>query len=182
MPSPVGHFLGGMIGGLLVSRQSSGGLGQPSALSRQPGCERRAPWWPLVTFGLLGVAPDLDFLFGTHGTYTHSVGAMVLVGVAATALSRPAAFGWGAACVSAYGSHILLDWLSTDTVPPIGIMALWPFGEQHYLAGLQWFMAIQRDGKLAAMLIHDALAVLRELLILGPVAAAAVWWACRKRL
>lgn len=187
MPSPVGHFLGGAIAGLMFSRRStvvsrpsaSRESPQPSALSLQPGAERSPSWKWILAFGVLGLAPDLDFLFGTHSTYSHSIGAAVIVGVgAAVVLKTKRVPVWlGPACAAAYGSHILLDWLGTDSVAPIGVMALWPFTEQHFHAGLRWFMSIERGDFLAPTWIHNARAAARELLILGPIAALVVWWA-----
>ena len=42
---------------------------------------------------------------------------------------------WALAVALAWGSHILLDWLSNDTRPPLGVMALWPFTRDYYKAG-----------------------------------------------
>ena len=44
----------------------------------------------------------------------------------------------------AYASHTLLDWLGTDSSPPIGIMALWPFSRGYYESTWHVFMAISR--------------------------------------
>ena len=73
MPTPVGHALGGLTAAFLIN-----------AFARRPA----------LTVGLLAasaavaVSPDLDILVGSHRTYTHSVGAVVVVG--AGSLAGPA--------------------------------------------------------------------------------------------
>lgn len=159
MPSPVGHFLGGVIAGLAIAPQSAA-----------RGSIQRAA----VRFGLLGVAPDVDFLFGAHGTYSHSIGAAAIVGAVAWAWgqSRP----WvAAACAAAWGSHVALDWLGTDSLAPIGIMALWPFDSAHHLSSLHWFLPIHRAFGELSTWAHNLWAILRELLLLGPLALAVLW-------
>ena len=71
----------------------------------------------------------------------------------------------------AYASHTLLDWLGTDSSPPIGIMALWPFSSQHYESPWHVFMAISRRYWLPEFWTFNLLALGRELLILMPLAA-----------
>ena len=51
---------------------------------------------------------------------------------------------WGAAVALAWASHILLDWLSNDTRPPLGVMALWPFTREYYKAGIEIFPPVSR--------------------------------------
>src|SRR6516165_298415 len=82
--------------------------------------------------------PDLDFLPGIligapaayHRGMTHTVGALVVVSVAAWAVARilrsRTAWWWGLGAAAAYGSHLLVDWMTVDAVPPAGIRMLWP--------------------------------------------------------
>jgi hypothetical protein len=133
----------------------------------------RASWRQAAVLGGLGVAPDLDLLAGTHSTYTHSVGAVALVFVAALLWTRAPRLA--AAAAAAWGSHILLDWLGSDTTPPIGIMALWPFTDAYYQSPFFVFMAISRRYWQPGFLAHNTLAALREVLILLPIAAAVGW-------
>src|SRR5918993_1216007 len=51
---------------------------------------------------------------------------------------------WALAIALAWGSHILFDWLSNDTRPPIGVMALWPFSQEHYKAPIEVFPPVSR--------------------------------------
>src|SRR5690349_16615152 len=126
MPSPVGHALGGIAAGWQI-------LPRPT---------RRAA----VVLAVIAIAPDLDLVFGTHREASHSIGAAAIAGlvslvVARFVLARPwrEAFWWSAAVTIAWLSHILLDWLSNDTRPPIGVMALWPFTHEHYKAAIEIF-------------------------------------------
>jgi hypothetical protein len=74
------------------------------------------------------------------------------------------------ACALAYASHPLLDWLAQDTMPPIGVMALWPFSRAHYESDLHVFMAISRRYYQGwSFVLHNVLAIARELAILLPV-------------
>jgi membrane-bound metal-dependent hydrolase YbcI (DUF457 family) len=129
----------------------------------------------------MGTLPDVDLLFGAHSGPTHSIGAALVVGVVALAAQRvrPVTRGIDAergvvifalACMAAYATHILLDWLAQDSMPPIGIMALWPFSREHYESDLHLFMAITRRYHHGwAFVSHNLIALVRELLILVPV-------------
>jgi hypothetical protein len=125
------------------------------------------------------MAPDIDLVFGAHSGPTHSVGATVLIAAAALLLRhrirglpgaadlRPAVFVL--ACAAAYSSHVLLDWLATDSRPPIGIMALWPVSREHYESDWHIFMAISRRYHQGWTFIrHNALALAWEMILLLP--------------
>jgi hypothetical protein len=163
MPSPVGHALAGISAGWLVDR---------------PGTVART-----VVFALAGTAADVDLLFGAHSGPTHGLGAAVIVGMLAAAVlsvrlraeaMRSAKDGvilFGGAVTAAYASHTLLDWLGTDSSPPIGIMALWPFGSEYYESHLHVFGAISRRYWLPEFWASNARALPGELKILVPLAA-----------
>ncbi len=167
----------------------------PGALTAPPssGVSRRSPFvaiagwrpvafarrwrWPFV-FAAAGVAADLDLLVGLHSRYTHSVGAALLVFACAWLVLRrtnPRAPAIALAVALAYASHILLDWLGSDTTPPLGIMALWPFSAAYCLSPVPVFMGISRRYWLATAWRQNAVSVLREVVVLLPVAAAALW-------
>jgi membrane-bound metal-dependent hydrolase YbcI (DUF457 family) len=165
MPSPIGHALGGI---------AAGGVAAGARLDRDA--------WALAALGMLA---DCDLLFGAHSGPSHSIGAAALVGLATFVVARvrrhPAAVRMAVAALLAYVSHPLLDWLGTDSSPPIGIMALWPFTREHYESPFHVFMAVSRrywQGD--AFWIHNVAAVVREVIILGP-ATAGVWWVCGSR-
>lgn len=169
MPSPIGHALGGIAAGAAVSG--------------------RTGWGGLVCFAILGAMPDADFLLPIpHRGPTHSLASAVLVFLVAwptLAWRRPA--GWqrisaircALAIAAAWGSHTLLDWLGADSSTPRGVMALWPVTTAFYVSGAEVFENISRRYWLPGFWRHNALAVAREVLILGPVSALWGWRAAR---
>lgn len=192
MPSPVGHALAGAAIAW-CARGSSASEGEartpearperdPTAANPGAGALAKQDAPLLITCALLAVAPDLDLLLGIHRTYSHSLGAIIAVFVAtlivtsSVASTRHRALPLALICAAAYGSHVLLDWLGADPTPPIGIQALWPFSHGWYISGLDLFRGTARQHIFGvAALRTNALAVLQEILILGPLATAA-WW------
>jgi inner membrane protein len=156
MPSPIGHAIAGVIAGSLVSVPDHDKV-------------RR-----MAIYAAAGVAADLDLLVGAHSGPSHGLGAAVIVGVVTWAILRRARARRGAAAACAvalaYASHTLLDWLGTDSSPPIGIMALWPFSREYYESPWHIFMAISRRYWLPEFWTFNLLALGRELLILVPLA------------
>jgi len=154
MPSPLGHALGGLAAGWLVS---------PTSLRHRDLTD--AAW-----FAVAGMAADLDLLVGAHSGPSHSIGATVGVGLVTCLLRRRWRFTL--AVSAAYASHILLDWLGSDAAPPIGIMALWPFTREYYESSLHLFYAVSRRYWLPNFWSLNVRAVVRELMVLTPVALA----------
>jgi len=128
----------------------------------------------VALYAAMGMAADLDLLVGAHSGPTHGLGAAVIVGMATWIVLRMRGGSGGArtACASAiaYGSHTLLDWLGTDSSPPIGIMALWPVSREYYESSWHVFMAISRRYWLPEFWTFNLSALVRELLILVPIA------------
>jgi hypothetical protein len=83
---------------------------------------------------------------------------------------------WASALSAAWASHVLLDWLGTDTTPPIGEMALWPLTRTYYESGLHLFPAISRRYWLSEFWMYNLEALAIELAILAPIAGAVVAW------
>jgi hypothetical protein len=160
MPSPVGHALGGLAAGWLVEK-----------LARV----RTSPvsWLAALYMGV-GLLPDLDLLVGTHSGPTHGLGSALIVGLTALAATRR--FALALALAAAYASHTLLDWLGTDTTPPIGIMALWPLGREYYESDAHLFTAISRRYWLPGFWAHNFQAVLREVSMLLPALLLVAAW------
>ena len=125
-----------------------------------------------------GMAADLDLLFTLHRGPTHGLGVACLVGIVAYLATRRQRLA--AAVAAAYASHTLLDWLGTDTSAPFGIMALWPFSREYFDSGLHVFQAISRRYWLREFWTFNLLALLRELLILGPMVAIAAYTRWRR--
>jgi membrane-bound metal-dependent hydrolase YbcI (DUF457 family) len=155
MPSPAGHFLGGVAVGCLAGRRAS---------------------WPLLAVcGLAATLPDVDFLLPIrHRGPTHSLAAAVLVFAAMYAVQRPR---WQAAglIAAAYGTHVLFDWLGADSSSPRGLMALWPLTSRYFISDLDVFNSVDRRYWLDGFWQRNAIALARELAILLPTVAAA-WW------
>ena len=159
MPSPIGHALGGIAVGALVARRSGWGL--------------------LAACAVAGALPDIDFLLPMrHRGTSHSLGAAVLVGLVASVLSRRTAYSpalTGLAVGLAYASHALLDWLGADSSTPRGLMALWPVSSGYYISGLDVFNSVDRRYWLQGFWTRNTVTVLRELALLGPLAALSMY-------
>ena len=157
MPSPIGHLLGGAIVGYSLV---------PSAVR---------------LCAIAGAAPDLDFLWGRHNMETHSLFAALAAGLAVLAWKRDARLA--SAVALSWASHVLFDWLGSDTTPPLGVMALWPFSSEYYFSNAFFFEAISRRYWLDNFISHNVRAVAREILILGPPLALlmAFRWRARRR-
>jgi inner membrane protein len=125
------------------------------------------------------VAPDVDFLWGRHNQETHSIAAALLAGGVVLAWKQHARLA--VAVTLAWLSHVLFDWLGSDTTPPLGVMALWPFSSEYYFSNAFFFEAISRRYWLDNFITHNLWAVTKEVLILGPVVAVAAWWRGRSR-
>lgn len=157
MPSPIGHALGGAAAGWLAAAHPE---------SRSPHA-----WWKTgLAFAALGMLPDLDLLVGQHRGPSHALAAAVIVGLLAAVLTRRRQLSVAAA--AAYASHALLDWLGSDSSPPIGIMALWPISREYFESNLHLFQAISRRYWMPGFLAHNVRAVAWELVVLTPLAAA----------
>ncbi|OFW08501.1 MAG: hypothetical protein A3H96_15015 [Acidobacteria bacterium RIFCSPLOWO2_02_FULL_67_36] len=173
MPSPLGHALAGITAGLAVA---------PSSPDR--GSRLRS----VLLFGAAGAAADLDLIAGAHSGPTHGIGAAIAAGLLVLALRAVWTRGsvapeWRLAFAvsAAYASHSVLDWLGTDTSPPIGIMALWPFTDRYCESSLHVFSAISRRYWLMPeFLAGNLAAVARELVILLPPFALVWRWKERR--
>lgn len=154
VPSPIGHALAGAAVGWAIA-------GRPA--------DRRGR--EILLFAGVAIAPDLDLFAGRHSTYTHSVGAVLLVTALALVVVGSRHWRLAIAIGAAWGSHVLLDWLGSDTSPPIGITALWPFTSAYYQSSWNVFEAISRRYWIPHEFIWANLhAAVREIAILGPVA------------
>jgi len=103
-----------------------------------------------------------------HREVTHSLGAALVAGFVALCWSR--SLRWGLAAAAAWASHVLLDWLGTDTRPPAGVMALWPLSHQYFESAWHLFPAVSRRYWLAEFWVYNLKAAAIELCVLGPVA------------
>jgi len=155
MPSPIGHALGGIVVGW--------GVGGRQNLQAA------------AVLAAVAIAPDLDLAFGGHREITHSIGAAAAAGFVAVVATRSPR--WALAIALAWASHILCDWLSNDTRPPIGVMALWPFSTEHYKAPIEVFPPVSRRYWESRFWIYNLRAVAVELVVFAPV----TWLVTRRR-
>ena len=130
---------------------------------------------------LAAVLPDIDFAWGGHNRETHSLGAAVLAGLVVFAWKRDRRLA--VAVALAWSTHVLFDWLGSDDTPPLGVMALWPLNSTFYFADVFFFEAISRRYWLPNFVGHNAWAVIKETLILGPpvLLLTALRWRERRR-
>ena len=174
MPSPIGHALAGIAVAWTADLLPGDRTGRTAP--------KTASWYLRAGDGLtllcagLGAAPDLDLAFAAHRTVTHSIGAVLLVGLFAAALAanarRPIA-RVALTCAAAYGSHLWLDWLGADDYPPRGIQALWPITREWYISGADLFRQTARLHIFTQpVVLTNERAIVQEFAILGPIVVA----------
>jgi membrane-bound metal-dependent hydrolase YbcI (DUF457 family) len=107
-----------------------------------------------------------------HQGASHGVGAAVIAGCVALAVFRQlglrAPGRLALAVGAAWLSHIALDYLNLDGVPPIGLMALWPLSSDHYKFPWPIFLDIGRQLDWRT-LRHNLLAAAWECVVLAPL-------------
>lgn len=174
MPTPLGHALAGA---------SVAWLAQ--SVRRIP-TDRRTDTRLALTCAELAVAADLDFIYPPiHRMMTHSLTAVAVVTAAAWLIARRAdrrTAPWVMAivCGLAYGSHLAMDWIGGDTKQPAGIQLLWPFSDAWFISSWSVFGATSLGRFFwPETMLSNAFTVLRELLILVPLALVA--WSARRR-
>lgn len=121
---------------------------------------------------LAAVLPDIDFAWGRHNMETHSLGAAILAGLVVLGYNRGRNPQLALAVTLAWATHVWFDWLGSDDTPPLGVMALWPLTSTFYFADAFVFEAISRRYWLDNFFSHNAWAVIKEVLLLGPLAWA----------
>jgi membrane-bound metal-dependent hydrolase YbcI (DUF457 family) len=182
MPSPLGHALAGLAAawsadlmpGTRAWRTTAPGNPAPPAASSL--FDRAGGALTLVCVGL-AVAPDLDLLFDAHRSVTHSLSAVAAITIIAAGVTgwvtpRPV---WRVAlmCGGAYATHLLLDWLATDTSVPYGIRVFWPFNDGWYLSGVNVFPGTERRRVFSLRTMRiNLLAMAWETATLFPLVAA----------
>jgi membrane-bound metal-dependent hydrolase YbcI (DUF457 family) len=183
MPSPIGHALGGIAAAWAIDL-----IPGDRAWRTVPGTGtwyRRAGGGLTLACAGLGAAPDLDLAFVAHRTVTHSLGAVLFVGLFAGALAanarRPIA-RVALMCAAAYGTHLLFDWLGTDSYPPRGIQLMWPLNREWYISGIDVFRQTARLRIFThGPMMTNIRAVLQEIAMLGPTVVA-LWLVREKAL
>jgi inner membrane protein len=174
VPSPIGHVLAG-----------AAVVYAGDAIDR-----RRSPISLVATCALLGAVADLDLLLPRyHRSFTHSLTAVAFIFIVAAAVtgevtrlraSRLGGQGGGQArwrvaliCACAYASHLLLDWLGSDTLPPYGLQVYWPFINRFFVSGLNLFAETERRHLFSGpTLVQNLWAAAQEVAILAPITGA----------
>jgi hypothetical protein len=141
---------------------------------------RVPPAGPLMLCAVAATLPDLDFLWGRHNMETHSLGAAALAGLAVLLWTRGRGVRLAVLVALAWASHVLFDWLGSDTTPPIGVTALWPVSGEYYFAHAYVFEAISRRTHLPDFWAHNLRAVAQEIVMLAPLALLAAWARARR--
>jgi inner membrane protein len=181
MPSPLGHALAGLAaawGSDLVPGRRS-----PRTAPANASFFSRSGGW--LTVGCVGLAvlPDLDLASQSHRSFSHSIGAVIVVTIITGAVT-----GWvtrrtghqtssglsiarvAAMCGLAYATHLLLDWLAVDMRSPFGLQALWPFSKEYYLSGANLFPRTERRALLSTSTFRtNLIAFVWELAIMLPI-------------
>ncbi|MBI1865350.1 MAG: metal-dependent hydrolase, partial [Nitrospirae bacterium] len=112
-------------------------------------------WGYFFLYAGVAASADLDLFLDLwtgetgrfHHGISHSLGAAALVGFLAAGTARimgwrPArAFGIG---FLLYASHVLLDTMTVDTKPPLGLQALWPLTDAFTLSPVPLFLDVWR--------------------------------------
>jgi membrane-bound metal-dependent hydrolase YbcI (DUF457 family) len=146
----------------------------------------RSPWLWLVLAS--ANAPDLDFLPGLllgdeslfHRGAGHSLGGAVLYALAIMAATAAVAGRRKAALAASLGfvlftSHLFLDLFVRDTGAPYGIQLLWPFTDGYVMAPWWIFPNLDRQPFDWSVVGRALPVVAVELLLLGPLVAAAAF-------
>jgi membrane-bound metal-dependent hydrolase YbcI (DUF457 family) len=172
MATPIGHYLLG--------------LAITEACARDAQERRRAPW--LATVACM---PDLDvlpgLLVGNLSLFHHGAShSLVAAGMAAVASAALLAYGRREVSprlpilvFGLYASHSVLDSFTLDTTAPIGMPLFWPWS-QTFQAPWALLPNVQhtREPLVSA---HNALLMVREILILAPLVGAVLAWRSSSR-
>ena len=178
MPTPFAHGLAGYA--VLI-------LAEPKLAS-----DFRGNLKAMAAGFFFGSLADVDFFIAyyskhpvlQHHYFTHSIFFALLIGLAMylvlRALRKSRALRTAIVLTAVYGTHLLLDYFTYDGSQPIGIPLLWPFSHKHFIAPVEFFLSIHRGSMEVLFGAHNFRALLRETLILGPLAVVAYWKAAKK--
>jgi len=178
MASPIAHTLGAYA--VLVTIE-------PRLASR------RLNGIALGTAFVFGNLADADFVveqfisspIWKHHYFSHSIFFGILVGIVTYLVLKIArrknAFRDAGLVCAAYCSHLLIDYFTDDGSKPYGIPLLLPFTQEHFISPLPIFYSIHRGELSDLFSMHNLMAVLIELAVMGVIAYLAFFLA-RMRL
>src|SRR5689334_5388914 len=163
MPSPIGHSLAG----LAVAWTADLVPGDRAWRTAPPTASwyRRAGNGLTLACAILAAIPDADLLLRLHRTFSHSIGAVIVTGVAAALVAarlRLPIARVALMCAGAYGTHLVLDWLAVDRLPPYGLQALWPFSSAWLISGWDLFPQTERRRIFSAASMRINIAALAQ--------------------
>jgi membrane-bound metal-dependent hydrolase YbcI (DUF457 family) len=194
MPSPLGHVLAGTAVAALASSTIARGVrSKPDASARdvqlKPDATGRRLWFldPLVvTTAFIAAAPDLDLLVSAwHRKGTHSLLATALVMIVTMVVTGKVTgrinWKWVLVLGTAHASHLVTDWLGEDPSLPAGLQILWPFSNEFYKSGLDFFPRTERNfADLARVVRINLWAFFVESLVWVPLVWMARKWAATR--
>jgi len=167
MPSPVLHTSAGLA--LCCVDRSA------ARLQRQ-----RVVWFVL----LAALLPDVDFLIGLlmgepnrfHGGLTHSLGGAAVAGFGLGLLAGDRRSRVGLLCFLSYASHVILDSLTRDGRPPLGVPLLWPLTQELFNFPLIPGIRHGLDGASVGGFLREVLSLknLRTLAVEGGIGSALI--------
>jgi len=179
MPSPIGHSLCGLGVGLVYIL--------PHGVSWNQLWESTLRHWRILFCGIIFAnLPDLDFIPGMltgefnayHHWFTHTLGWVLLMALGVWLLWRAA---WPEASwreffflVALGVSHLLADWFTADSRPPLGIMAFWPISDQFFIAPTTVFLSLRKRTLLDALQPYNFEVMLHEICVILPLILAVV--------
>ena len=85
---------------------------------------------------------------------------------------------FASALAVSHASHLLLDWLGVDRFTNPGIQVFWPFSDAFYISDVNLFPPVERRIMRPDAFAVNLTAALTELVVMGPIAAAA--WLVRR--
>lgn len=156
MATPLGHMLAGAAATAVTCRRT----------------QRRG--WLLVVGALVGASPDLDFLPGLligdaarfHHGLSHSLALAVVVACLAWIVASRDRGTFAIGAGSAYASHLLLDALSHDPSPPVGIPLFWPVSDVYVISPITPLPRVFHTDR-SPISLHNFGVALLELVLFG---------------
>jgi len=196
MPTPIGHALAG-VAAAWIADLAPGDRAWRTATPSASWYERAGNGVTLAC-AFLATLPDIDLVWlpwfpRQHRTVTHSIGAVIVVGLTALIVRtvsdtsdttshhshriqrvrRVRPLRVALMCAAAYATHLLLDWLGVDNYPPYGLQALWPFSDAWFISNLNLFAQTARLRLLTPAVIRlNLIAIAQEAAILMPILVA----------
>ena len=163
MSTPVGHLLAGAVIGASFSHGHS---------VRQR----------VAAGALAAIFADLDFIPGAfwgdparfHHVGSHSLFFVTMAFLVGWVLAPQVRLKWGLLAGSAYGSHLLLDWMTQDLSPPVGIPLLWPVSEQVFQSPFAFLPMVQHTSR-PVISFHNIALVGLEVALWGSLLLWALW-------